>query len=76
MGELTDGEPLFPGESEIDQLFLIQKVLGPLTSEQNEIFAKNPRFVGFTLCWKIIESCIRFYERITHHQSRRKNAKQ
>ena len=27
MGELTDGEPLFPGESEVDQLFCIQKVL-------------------------------------------------
>jgi cyclin-dependent kinase-like len=26
MGELSDGNPLFPGESEIDQLFLIQKV--------------------------------------------------
>ena len=23
LGELTDGEPLFPGESEIDQLFCI-----------------------------------------------------
>ncbi len=46
MGELTDGQPLFPGESEIDQLFLIQKVLGPLTAEQREIFAKNPRFLG------------------------------
>eukprot|EP01022_Parablepharisma_sp_SALTPOND_P025643 TRINITY_DN601_c0_g1_i2.p1 TRINITY_DN601_c0_g1~~TRINITY_DN601_c0_g1_i2.p1 ORF type:complete len:307 (+),score=25.22 TRINITY_DN601_c0_g1_i2:202-1122(+) len=46
MGELTDGQPLFPGESEIDQLYLIQKVLGPLTPEQNEIFAKNPRFLG------------------------------
>jgi len=23
MGELTDGEPLFPGESEVDQLFEI-----------------------------------------------------
>ena len=32
MGELTDGEPLFPGESEVDQLFEIQKVLGSLTS--------------------------------------------
>lgn len=28
MGELTDGEPLFPGESEIDQLYVIQKILG------------------------------------------------
>jgi cyclin-dependent kinase-like len=47
MGELTDGQPLFPGESELDQLFLIQKMLGPLTAEQKEAFAKNPRFLGF-----------------------------
>ncbi len=33
LGELTDGQPLFPGESEIDQLYLIQKTLGPLTNE-------------------------------------------
>ena len=46
MGELIDGEPLFPGESEIDQLYLIQKMLGPMTSEQNEIFKRNPRFLG------------------------------
>jgi cyclin-dependent kinase-like len=46
LGELTDGQPLFPGESEIDQLFLIQKILGPLTSEQMEMFQKNPRFIG------------------------------
>ena len=26
LGELTDGEPLFPGESEVDQLYCIQKV--------------------------------------------------
>ena len=26
MGELCDGEPLFPGDSEIDQLYQIQKV--------------------------------------------------
>lgn len=46
MGELSDGQPLFPGDSEMDQLFLIQKVLGPLTKEQMESFNKNPRFVG------------------------------
>lgn len=31
MGEITDGDALFPGESEIDQLFCIQKILGKLT---------------------------------------------
>lgn len=30
MGELIDGQPLFPGDSDIDQLFVIQKLLGEL----------------------------------------------
>ena len=46
MGELTDGQPLYPGESEIDQLYVIQKVMGPLTPEQMEMFLRNPRFLG------------------------------
>lgn len=46
MGELTDGQPLFAGESEVDQLFVIQKVLGPLAPEQMEMFLRNPRFSG------------------------------
>lgn len=33
MGELIDGQPLFPGDDEIDQLYLIQKLIGPLTPE-------------------------------------------
>lgn len=47
LGELTDGEALFPGESEIDQLFCIQKILGPLTQPQQEEFKTNPRFIGY-----------------------------
>uniref|UniRef100_A0AAZ3PC36 Protein kinase domain-containing protein n=1 Tax=Oncorhynchus tshawytscha TaxID=74940 RepID=A0AAZ3PC36_ONCTS len=43
---LSDGQPLFPGESEIDQLFTIQKVLGPLPAEQMKLFYNNPRFHG------------------------------
>ena len=46
MGEITDGDALFPGESEIDQLFCIQKVLGKLPSNLQEKFDSNPRFVG------------------------------
>eukprot|EP00976_Prorocentrum_cordatum_P116797 1196213-Prorocentrum_minimum.AAC.4 len=34
MGELIDGQPLFPGESDIDQLYIIQRLLGPLTQDQ------------------------------------------
>lgn len=46
LGELSDGQPLFPGESEIDQLFTIQKVLGPLSPHQMSLFYANPRFSG------------------------------
>ncbi|KAM9320873.1 cyclin-dependent kinase-like 5 isoform 4-T4 [Gastrophryne carolinensis] len=46
LGELSDGQPLFPGESEIDQLFTIQRVLGPLPPEQMKLFYSNPRFHG------------------------------
>merc|ERR1719221_888195 len=46
MGELTDGQPLFAGESEVDQLFVIQKVMGSLTPEHTEMFLRNSRFSG------------------------------
>jgi cyclin-dependent kinase-like len=46
MGELTDGNPLFPGGNEMDQLFLIQKCLGRLTPELHEYFLKHPPFLG------------------------------
>jgi serine/threonine protein kinase len=45
-GELIDGNPMFPGENELDQLFLIQKCLGPLTPDHYETFLKNQRFLG------------------------------
>ena len=49
MGELSDGNPLFPGENETDQLHCIQKVLGNFTEEQKEMFYNNPLFNGCTL---------------------------
>jgi hypothetical protein len=33
-------------EEQVDQLFVIQKVLGPLTPEHMEMFLRNPRFLG------------------------------
>ena len=49
MSELIDGEPLFPGESEIDQLYLIQQTLGDLTTEQLVLFESNVRFRGYSM---------------------------
>lgn len=46
LAEMLTGQPLFPGESDIDQLYIIQKALGPLTPVQNELFFQNPRFAG------------------------------
>ena len=49
MGEIVDGGPLLPGESELDQLSLLQSVIGPLTVAQLEIFSTNPRYVGMSI---------------------------
>ena len=46
MGELMDGQPLFPGDSEVDQLYVIQKVLGPLPEFLHEEFCRNTRYQG------------------------------
>ena len=46
MGELTDGNPLFPGENEIDQLDCIIKVLGNLPENLINMFYENPIYNG------------------------------
>ena len=54
LGELSDGQPLFAGESEIDQLFTIQKVLGPLPAEQMKLFYSNRRFSGLRVIARVL----------------------
>lgn len=49
MGELADGRPLFPGESDIDQLYVIQKVLGRLPEMMVTGFANNARYRGLPM---------------------------
>ncbi|KAI9007356.1 kinase-like domain-containing protein [Gaertneriomyces semiglobifer] len=44
--EILTGQPLFPGDTDIDQLYRIMKILGPLTKKHIEVFLKNPLFVG------------------------------
>lgn len=56
MGELADGQALFQGETEIDQLFVIQKMLGPLPDDQMKIFLKNPRFHGLKVVVEHVNS--------------------
>ena len=40
--ELTTGEPLFPGSSDIDQLHLQLQLLGPLPASMAASFCGNP----------------------------------
>lgn len=47
--EMLIGEPLFPGDSDIDQLYHIMKNLGNLIPRHQELFYKNPLFVGVRL---------------------------
>jgi cyclin-dependent kinase-like len=47
--EISNGLPLFPGESDIDQLCHIIKCFGPLTARHMEVFSKNPLYVGVKL---------------------------
>ncbi|XP_062987780.1 cyclin-dependent kinase-like 2 [Elgaria multicarinata webbii] len=47
--EMLTGEPLFPGDSDIDQLYHIMKSLGNLIPRHQELFYKNPLFAGVRL---------------------------
>lgn len=41
-----DGEPLFAGDSDLDQLYRIQTIVGPITEKQQELFSSNPHNEG------------------------------
>lgn len=47
--EMRTGDPLFPGESDIDQLFLITQLLGSLSNRHRQIIARNPMFHGLNI---------------------------
>eukprot|EP00069_Balaena_mysticetus_P017593 bmy_10637T0 len=47
--EMLMGEPLFPGDSDIDQLYHIMVCLGNLIPRHQELFYKNPVFAGVRL---------------------------
>lgn len=46
LAELLTGNPLFPGESDIDQLFCIIRYMGKLAAKHQHIIAANPMFLG------------------------------
>ncbi len=46
MGELADGDPMFPGEDEVDQLDCIIKILGNLPENLVNMYYENPIYNG------------------------------
>lgn len=49
MAEISNGLPLFPGESDVDQLVHIIRSLGSVTPRMNELVKRNPLFGGVKL---------------------------
>ncbi|XP_037924854.1 cyclin-dependent kinase-like 1 isoform X1 [Hermetia illucens] len=47
--ELVRGEALWPGRSDVDQLYLIRRTLGDILPRHIEIFNQNEYFKGITL---------------------------
>ncbi|XP_076823900.1 cyclin-dependent kinase-like 1 isoform X1 [Clavelina lepadiformis] len=47
--ELLNGQALWPGKSDVDQLYLIQRTLGDLIPRHKQIFSTNQFFHGLTL---------------------------
>ncbi|XP_054721956.1 cyclin-dependent kinase-like 1 [Uloborus diversus] len=48
-GELMRGEALWPGKSDVDQLYLIRKTLGDLIPRHMQVFRANDFFAGVTI---------------------------
>lgn len=44
MGELLDGQPMFPGEDAIDQIHQIISILGPLGEKTETLFKRAEEF--------------------------------
>ena len=47
--ELMRGEALWPGKSDVDQIYLIRKTLGDLIPRHNQVFNSNDFFTGVTM---------------------------
>lgn len=49
LAEMLTGDPLFPGDSDIDQLYHIVRCLGKLPTAHAKVFLQNKLFVGIRL---------------------------
>ncbi|KAF7657181.1 hypothetical protein LDENG_00030630 [Lucifuga dentata] len=65
--EMLTGQPLFPGDSDLDQIYHIVRCFGNLTAHHQQLFHRNPVFAGVRLpeC-SIRDTLEQRYPTITH----------
>jgi len=58
--EMHSGEPLFAGDSDIDQLYKVTEYLGPLTEKQRTLTMKAERLTQDTRAFKEFQDALQF----------------
>ena len=56
--EISNGMPLFPGESDLDQLAHIMRCFGKITNRMVQIFRRNPLYVSAELPPANVTECL------------------
>ncbi|CAL8302274.1 unnamed protein product [Boreogadus saida] len=65
--ELLSGTPPWPGKSDMDQLYLIQKTLGDLIPRHQQVFSSNQFFSGVSLPEPLdVEPLEQRYAQVSH----------
>ena len=67
--EMATGEPLFPGKTDIDQLWLIMKATGHLTRHQMQVMQQNPHLASIRVPPQQMRDTLECrFPRLTHKQ--------
>lgn len=67
--EMATGEPLFPGKTDIDQLWLIMKATGHLTRHQMHVLQQNPHLASIRVPPQQMRDTLECrFPRLTHKQ--------
>lgn len=66
---MATGEPLFPGKTDIDQLWLIMKATGHLTRHQMHVMQQNPHLASIRVPPRQMRDTLECrFPRLTHNQ--------
>ena len=67
--EMATGEPLFPGKTDLDQLWLIMKATGHLTRHQMQVMQQKPHLASIRIPPQQMRDTLESrFPRLTHKQ--------